>query len=225
MKLLIVIVCLLCALSSSGAPVSIRSTSLTSAGEAFGSCKEQTRGVSFHPELSVVCINGELGFDTSVALKALVRNHAGQIKFVVITSPGGYLTPALDMADIIDRNEYDVVVGGVCASSCAQFLFMAGRVKYLLDGAILAFHGGPISDAKIAKMDVSNKNKLFLKEENRRFKVFYKRMGLNMEMLTKPPAWVEEKLRSGKIIFWTWPVDQLKNFGVKNIVSMGKDNG
>ena len=73
----------------------------------------------------------------------LVQSSAKNKTFVVTESGGGNWESALALGILIHRHGWDVEVLDVCASSCANFIFTAGKVKYLHSNALLLFHGGP----------------------------------------------------------------------------------
>ena len=60
---------------------------------------------------------------------------------VVITSPGGLVGPALDMADAIHARGLAVEVPRTCLSSCANYVFPAGRRKQLGRPDAVGWHG------------------------------------------------------------------------------------
>ena len=73
---------------------------------------------------------------------AFIGGHADRsIRRVLLDSPGGDIRAALRLANwIVDRGA-DIEVVGLCASSCANYLFAAGRCKIIDDGAIVLWHG------------------------------------------------------------------------------------
>jgi ATP-dependent protease ClpP protease subunit len=87
---------------------------------------------------------GDLTPEAFVEMRdCLVRSSAAQKRFVVTTSGGGSAQAALAIATLIHEHNWDVEIVDFCASSCANFIFPAGRVKYLNKNAMLLFHGGP----------------------------------------------------------------------------------
>ena len=74
---------------------------------------------------------------------------------VIVTSRGGDADAALDIANAIRDRDLDVVVRGHCISSCANYLFLAGRRKIVEADSFLGFHGTLTSmnlDRQIARM-------------------------------------------------------------------------
>jgi hypothetical protein len=94
----------------------------------------------------VVSIRGDaLVFEGSInarsgeAFQQLVRDP--RVTRVVITSGGGQVATALDMAEAIRERGLDVEVPDNCRSSCANYIFPAGRRKLLGHPAAVSWHG------------------------------------------------------------------------------------
>jgi hypothetical protein len=139
------------------------------------------------------------------------------IETFVIGSLGGELRPALAIAHEIERLGADVVVGDVCASSCAQFLFMAGRNKYVLSNGKLLFHGGPVPESQIEKLNLPPSAVASLRKQNEEFVSFYTSRGIDMRLLTEPPEPILRRIQSGETVMWSWGPDDLARFGVAGV--------
>ena len=63
------------------------------------------------------------------------------VRRLVITSPGGLVIPALDMAEAMAARGVDVEVPEACFSSCANYVFLAGRRKLLGGPGAVGWHG------------------------------------------------------------------------------------
>ena len=59
-----------------------------------------------------------------------------------ITSNGGDVEIAQDVAREIFTHEINVIADRYCLSSCANYVFLSAREKYLKNQSILGFHGG-----------------------------------------------------------------------------------
>ena len=89
-------------------------------------------------------LTGEINPDTFLQSKdCLVHSTAKKKTFVVAYSGGGSWESALALGILIHKHGWDVEVEQLCASSCANFIFPAGKVKYLHSNSLLLFHGGP----------------------------------------------------------------------------------
>ena len=89
-------------------------------------------------------LNGEINSDTFMeARDCLVRATSAKKIFVVKASGGGDALAALAIGILMHRHRWDVEVVDGCASACANWIFPAGKTKYLNSQSILLFHGGP----------------------------------------------------------------------------------
>ncbi len=107
--------------------------------------------VLYHRDRAARCdtltLAGDINSHTFVESRdCLVRSEAAKKTFVVKESGGGDGAAALALGILIHRHGWDVEVVGVCASSCANWIFPAGKTKYLNRHSMLLFHGGPYQE-------------------------------------------------------------------------------
>ena len=60
---------------------------------------------------------------------------------LVISSLGGEVYWGIKIGEIVHEQGWDVRVRGLCFSSCANYVFPAGRDKVIEEGAIVGWHG------------------------------------------------------------------------------------
>jgi hypothetical protein len=63
------------------------------------------------------------------------------VRRLVISSPGGNVAAALDMAEAIHAHQLDLSVPAACLSSCANYIFPAARRKTLGAPGVVGWHG------------------------------------------------------------------------------------
>jgi ATP-dependent protease ClpP protease subunit len=98
----------------------------------------------FAVRCDTLTLTGDINSDTFVESRdCLVRSEASKKTFVVKASGGGDAYAALAIGILIHRHNWDVEVVGICPSSCANYIFPAGKTKYLNSQSMLLFHGGP----------------------------------------------------------------------------------
>jgi hypothetical protein len=91
-----------------------------------------------------ITVAGDITPETFVAAReCLVRSLAPKKTFVITASPGGDNFTALALGILIHRHNWDVEIVDYCGSACANFIFPAGKAKYLNRHSLLLFHGGP----------------------------------------------------------------------------------
>jgi hypothetical protein len=76
-----------------------------------------------------------------IALQSVGRNRYGN-KEMALESGGGLVAEALKMVAVMDEEKVSTVVlpGALCASACAQIVFLAGVHRVVADGGRLGFH-------------------------------------------------------------------------------------
>lgn len=82
---------------------------------------------------------GEINADNNRRLLASLQGK--RIRTLVIDSPGGDVSAGIALGRWIYHNGINVEVAGQCLSSCANYVFPAGRHKRIRDGAVVAWHG------------------------------------------------------------------------------------
>lgn len=63
------------------------------------------------------------------------------VRKIVVDSPGGDVHEAMKIGRLIHDHALDIKVVGICASSCASYLFPAARKKFIEPGARVVWHG------------------------------------------------------------------------------------
>jgi hypothetical protein len=86
-----------------------------------------------------VVFDGQIHARSVAAFLQLVQDPA--VTRLVITSQGGIVAAALDMAEAIHARGLDVEVPSACFSSCANYIVPAARNKLLGFAGAVAWHG------------------------------------------------------------------------------------
>ena len=90
-----------------------------------------------------ICFGGAITPESMAALMQAVRAvPANRPLQLVLLSSGGHASAALEVAEELLRRDVTVVTGPICASACANYLFMAADRRVVGPKSILAFHGG-----------------------------------------------------------------------------------
>jgi hypothetical protein len=81
---------------------------------------------------------GEITKDDVVNFQNIYRPTDTKL---ILTSTGGLNEPALTIAETLIKNKnLETVVHGICASSCANYLFLTGKTRKI-DGGVVGYHG------------------------------------------------------------------------------------
>ena len=105
---------------------------------AYEKFKVDGEVLHYNTELAVEEIDREITQeDAEVLLEKLKKNP--NIKRIILTSWGGLISPAVEMADIIIDFELDTHVKEICFSACS-ILLIAGETRTLERGSKIGFH-------------------------------------------------------------------------------------
>jgi hypothetical protein len=73
---------------------------------------------------------------------------------LVINSGGGEINAGMEIGSWVFDNQIDVVVDGVCMSSCANYVFTAGRFKTIRKGSIVGWHGNALTESATSDQEL-----------------------------------------------------------------------
>ncbi|MEJ6020623.1 hypothetical protein [Ramlibacter sp. PS4R-6] len=127
-----------------------------------------------------IVFDGRIDPPSAARFVELARDPA--IKRVVITSFGGLVGPALDMADAIRDRQLDVEVPKACWSSCANYVFPAGAGKRLGHARAIGWHGNMTHVLWLAQTGREKWDEPLMAQARdlaRREAIFYRRVGVD----------------------------------------------
>ncbi|MBK0035469.1 hypothetical protein IBT47_24585 [Erwinia sp. S43] len=163
--------------------------------------------------------NGKITNTSYLVFFKLVNQHP--IKMISISSTGGDAENALKIANYIYNHSLDVDVRSVCASACANYIFPAGKYKYLSNDSYLLWHGGlngPDREltvtGNISKDDFLNLEQI--KKLRKEDADFYLMIGVSIKLSFCPQLNSDYKDKYPEKWFSYTPED-LGMFGITNI--------
>lgn len=127
-----------------------------------------------------VVFRGRIDAASAARFQELLREAA--ITRVVITSQGGLVGPALDMAQALFERGLDVEVPQACLSSCANYVFPAGRHKRLGHARAVGWHGNMTHVLHLHQSGRESWSEAEIQEARllaRREQAFFRRIGVN----------------------------------------------
>ncbi len=76
------------------------------------------------------------------------------VETLVVASGGGEINAGMRLGEWVFDNQADVVVETMCMSSCANYVFTAGRRKIIRANAIVGWHGNALQKKGMTDADV-----------------------------------------------------------------------
>lgn len=124
---------------------------LTLAAVVVAGCAPAPRSALFVTRFDDTLVyNGLL---SSEGLERLKASDAGTARTLMIRSGGGTVTVGMDFGDWVFARQLDVVIDEACLSSCANYVFPAGKSKRFLPGSLVAWHGNSLQAAAEAEIE------------------------------------------------------------------------
>jgi len=175
----------------------------------------------------VMCLMDRITDDGAREAVDIIRKH--NIKRIMVASGGGSVNGALDIADEILKQGIDVYVDNFCFSSCANYIFLAGRRKYVLEGGVVAWHGAPAYTEDKADA-LGDEEKERVRRTVARHNAFYARIGVDPRLagefpcdLKKTPEFLAmaTEIETEHDVLWTYPREILEGkFHVEGVEAM-----
>ena len=100
---------------------------------------------------STLVYNGRIDGESYTLFRRAADEAGNDVAAIRINSRGGDVRSAIKMGHWIYDRGLDVVVDTYCLSSCANYVFTAGRNKTIEEGAIVGWHGSAQQDEYIAR--------------------------------------------------------------------------
>jgi len=88
-----------------------------------------------------IVYQGDLTEDGNARARRLFSQHP-EAQGLKITSNGGSITLGMSLGEWLLATGRDVYIDGYCFSSCANYVFPAGRRKIVSQHAVIGWHGG-----------------------------------------------------------------------------------
>lgn len=162
---------------------------------------------------NAVVLQGRI--DDEAATRAIALMLDPWITRLVITSGGGLVNAALDLAEAVHARGLDVEVPVACMSSCANYVLPAGRRKLLGRRGAVAWHGNMAhvlylqrsGQASWPEPDLAQARRLAQREAG-----FYARLGVDgfvCWFAKLPPYAIDE--------FYSLSAEDMARFGIRDV--------
>jgi hypothetical protein len=169
---------------------------------------------------------GEISAESNQRFFASVAKRP--VKRLIIDSPGGEVEAGIALGYWVYRHGIDVIVEGRCLSSCANYVFPAGRRKVIRQGAYVAWHGnyhhlhatGLWRDDIAARMAATGENAVTAERHVRRQvqhlvaleRDFFHRIGVDQRL-----CWVGKMPPHSAPGYYTLSASDMARYGLQSV--------
>lgn len=180
---------------------------------AAGLAHAQPQGTAVQRLGDTIIFNGPIDFRSAESFLNLLQGEP--LRRVVITSPGGMVVPALDMAEAIYARGLDVEVPHACLSSCANYIFPAGRRKLIGRAGVVAWHGNMAHVVHLHETGQATWSEELIADARalaRREAAFFARVGVDGFI-----CWFGKIQPHGEEDFYSLSAEDMGKFGIRGI--------
>lgn len=134
---------------------------------------------------------------------------------LVITSGGGQVAAALDMAQAIHERQLDVEVPTACHSSCANYIFPAARAKLIGHASAVAWHGNMEHVLYLQQTGRARWDERLMEGARylaRREAEFFRRIGVDGFV-----CWFAKIAPYDVHDFYSLPAEDMERFGIRQV--------
>lgn len=186
------------------------------AGLLCAACVSSARADSVTASGDTITFEGRIDNRTAAEFLQLLRDPANSaVTRLVITSRGGLVGPALDMADAIQQRQLDVDVPKDCLSSCANYIFPAGRRKTLGWPGAVAWHGNMTHVLYLQQSGQASWSEPLMADARqlaRRETGFFRRVGMDGFL-----CWFGKLAPYDAEAFYYVAVQDMEKFGIRDV--------
>lgn len=154
----------------------------------------------------------------SAAANAQVRAlDDGAVTRLLIRSRGGDIDLGMELGRWVFDRGVDVEVDGYCLSSCANYVFPAGRRKILAADSQLGWHGGAMqADMSFASAADEAAYQVYIGPAREREAAFFHHIGVDAASTTYGQR--EEFSPFAACAGWRYSVEAMRSFGIDQVV-------
>ena len=157
-----------------------------------------------------------IGAISDEANKQLVSYIDKNTKTLKISSRGGEIMLGMDLGDIIFANSLNVEVDEFCFSSCANYVFPAGKTKILNKNSMIGWHGGALQKMVFDDSETELAYKSYIEPAQKREAEYFRKIGV-MQLSTIYGQRDEFK-HFEKCAGWNYSKKAMAYFGMKDVI-------
>jgi hypothetical protein len=196
-------------------------------GIAIAGCGPVRRPPTVYSEdPDTLVYQGVLGKEANERIFELYEKAAAKPRLLKVTSAGGDVNLGMDLGEWVFKNALDVEVVDHCLSSCANYVFTAGKARILNPDAVLLWHGGAYQSDLETQLknapgaSAAAQGKAYLNEWRKREDAFFKKIGVNQSVTTYGQTALHV-VRPPNTMGWDFSIEDMTKMGMGNIIEKG----
>ena len=179
-----------------------------------GSGGEGENAVDVHIEGNSIVYDGPMAASGVETAKEIYTDNIDRL---IINSQGGEINIGMDLGEWVYDKGLDVEIRNIAFSSAANYVFTAGKNKYLHKDSMVGWHGGVTQDNKNHPI-LSFLMKKYIEEGKARETEFFNKIGVDQESTVYGlrPEFDKYSEEEG-YVGWTYSLSAMEKLGIKNV--------
>jgi hypothetical protein len=121
-----------------------------------------------------------------IQIRMVTAIEARRPSEVIIESRGGDRAPAIALAQYIQSHRVAVTVRGLCASACAQYVWIASSRRRVVPGSVIVFHNSAVAMKALLSGDPDRSVSHFYDDQAQAELTLYHERGIDTRLLLWP---------------------------------------
>lgn len=163
------------------------------------------------------------GYITDEANEKAKQLITSEVTTLAIKSRGGDINLGMDLGELVRKKSLNIMIEKYCLSSCANYVFTAGKKKYLHEDSLLAWHGGATQKIDLDNISSDQHDYILsqIKPLIKRETLYFKKIGVQQKITTYGQ---QDKFHQYGDHYegWTFSLRALNQLGVDNIVLLDR---
>jgi hypothetical protein len=168
-----------------------------------------TQSIQYQDQHLVIIGSIDTVFVQRIKAAYQIAPRSQPITTLEITSMGGDIEAAIDLGEFIFNHKLSIYIPELCLSSCANYLFTAGKEKIITPNTVLGWHGGALQKNLRSDSNLTERQLLHLQQIE---KEFFQLIKVDQRICTlgqEPPYNIEG--------FWDYNLTDLEIFNLSRV--------
>ncbi|NLN58682.1 MAG: hypothetical protein GX151_12345 [Gammaproteobacteria bacterium] len=158
--------------------------------------------------------DGPLSEEANTRAAELLK-QSGQVDTLKINSRGGEIGLWMDLGNLVYDHQLNVEVGQHCFSSCANYVFPAGKVKYLNLRSQLGWHGGSLQKMQIESAEMEQIYNEYIGPIRAKETAFFQKIKVHQASTIAGQAPQYDQYQH--YVGWRYTREKMRSFGIDQV--------
>lgn len=133
----------------------------------------------------------------------------------MINSRGGEIGLGMDLGELVYEHQLNVEVPKYCFSSCANYVFPAGKVKYLHFRSLLGWHGGALQKMQFEDAEMAQAYQQYIGPIREKEQAFFQKIKVQQESTIAGQSAEYDQYKD--CVGWRYSRNKMAEYGIDQV--------